>query len=240
MTQTWYGSPQPFDWQAWFERFRQYEQQLQQAATQIEAMQREIAELKNKPPVHVEYHFDQLKVSRLEGTLNIGLTPQGVQDLESFDVSGAAGWSPPVAPAPGSVAGAAPGFATGAAPGPAAGPPFGSFPTDPANARIRGLQTEAAGEVERNLPSALRELADRLQVPINESHLRAIIDDIKKQLNGRVHYYARTTAYPEQGSDEERAEWSRSVLERTKRDVETAIAQYLRGLAQPRSEGEKS
>lgn len=37
----------------------------------------EIAELKNKPPIHVdkiEYKFDQLKVESLDGTLNIGLT----------------------------------------------------------------------------------------------------------------------------------------------------------------------
>ncbi|CAM3789337.1 spore germination protein GerPC [Cohnella lubricantis] len=242
MTQTWYGPPQPFDWQAWFERFRQLEQQLQQAVSQIEDMTREIAELKSKPPVHVEYHFDQLKVSRLEGTLNIGLSPQGLQNMEPFDVSGAGNWSPPYAPVPGTVPGTAPGAVSGdagSAPGAATGPAAVPPPSDATAQRIRGLQAEAASEVERTIPSALHELADQLQVPINEPHLRAIIDDIKKQLNHRVHYYARTTPYPEQGTDEERTNWSRSVLGRTKRDVEAAIAQYLRSLVQSQSEGER-
>jgi len=272
LTPTWYGSPQTFDWQAWFERFRQLEQQVQQTATQMDAMQREIAELKNRTPVHVEYHFDQLKISRLEGTLNIGLTPQGVQGMEQFDVSGAGNWSPSSASAaefaPGAISGdatgdgtgatpgampgaasavpgptaglapnAAPGTAPGAAPGYSPGPAVGFPGADAMNLRIRELQAEAAGDVERSIPSALYKLADQFQVPINEPHLRAIIDDIKKQLNHRVHYYARTTPYPEQGTDEERANWSRSVLGRTKRDVETAIAQYVRSLVQPRSEG---
>lgn len=251
MTQTWYGSPQPFDWQSWFERFRQLEQQVQQTATQMDAMQREIAELKNRTPVHVEYHFDQLKISRLEGTLNIGLTPQGVQGIEQFDVSGGAGkWSPASAsaaefatgaaegPSAGGISGAVPGAASGAAPSAAAGAAVGFPGADALNQRIIGLQTQAAGDVERSLPSALYKLADQFQVPINEPHLRAIIDDIKKQLNQRVHYYARTTPYPEQGTDEERANWNRSVLERTKRDVETAIMQYVRSLVQPSSGGE--
>lgn len=103
--------------------------------------------------------------------------------------------------------------------------------------RIRGLQAEASREVDRSLPSALQALADQFEVPINEVHLRAILDDIKKQLKHRVHYYARTSPYPEQGSDEERANWSRSVLDRTRRDVETAIAQYMRSLVHSPSEG---
>jgi spore germination protein PC len=35
----------------------------------------------------IEYKFDQLKVETLEGTLNIGLTPNGTEAIEDFAVS---------------------------------------------------------------------------------------------------------------------------------------------------------
>ncbi|HHW39137.1 MAG TPA: spore gernimation protein GerPC [Bacillales bacterium] len=33
----------------------------------------------------IEYKFDQLKIERLEGTLNIGLSPQGMNDPDAFE-----------------------------------------------------------------------------------------------------------------------------------------------------------
>ncbi|MBN8207129.1 spore gernimation protein GerPC [Bacillus sp. NTK071] len=44
----------------------------------------------------IEYKFDQLKIERLDGTLNIGLTPNGGADmLEDFTVNGTNGMHPP-------------------------------------------------------------------------------------------------------------------------------------------------
>ncbi len=43
----------------------------------------------------IEYKFDQLKIERLDGTLNIGLTPNGGADmLEDFTVNGHNGMNP--------------------------------------------------------------------------------------------------------------------------------------------------
>ena len=43
----------------------------------------------------IEYKFDQLKIERLDGTLNIGLTPNGGADmLEDFTVNGNNGMNP--------------------------------------------------------------------------------------------------------------------------------------------------
>ncbi|KMM38980.1 spore germination protein GerPC [Guptibacillus hwajinpoensis] len=43
----------------------------------------------------IEYKFDQLKIERLDGTLNIGLTPNGGADmLEDFTVNGTNGMNP--------------------------------------------------------------------------------------------------------------------------------------------------
>jgi len=52
-------------------------------------MQQEIASLKERPPVqigNIEYKFDQLKVETLEGTLNIGLNPTDLNEIDDFSV----------------------------------------------------------------------------------------------------------------------------------------------------------
>jgi len=48
-----------------------------------------IETLKKQPPINVEridYHFDQLKIERLDGTLNIGLNPQDLQEMDEFSI----------------------------------------------------------------------------------------------------------------------------------------------------------
>ncbi|MEC1524035.1 spore germination protein GerPC [Neobacillus niacini] len=52
-------------------------------------LQEEINQLKDKPSIRVdkiEYKFDQLKVETLEGTLNIGLNPSDLANIEDFAV----------------------------------------------------------------------------------------------------------------------------------------------------------
>ncbi|MEH7246650.1 spore germination protein GerPC [Neobacillus niacini] len=55
----------------------------------IQKLQEEMKQLKEKPSVRVdkiEYKFDQLKVETLEGTLNIGLNPSDLANIEDFAV----------------------------------------------------------------------------------------------------------------------------------------------------------
>ncbi|MFJ7745674.1 spore germination protein GerPC [Peribacillus sp. NPDC097295] len=58
----------------------------------------ELTEMKNKPPIHVdriEYKFDQLKVESLDGTLNIGLNPNDLNNIDEFAVN-----NQPIQPGP--------------------------------------------------------------------------------------------------------------------------------------------
>lgn len=57
---------------------------------EIKRLTDEIQQLKNKPPIHVdriEYKFDQLKVESLDGTLNIGLNPNDLNNMDEFAVN---------------------------------------------------------------------------------------------------------------------------------------------------------
>ena len=54
-----------------------------------------IRELQSRAPIHIEkidYHFDQLKIEKLDGTLNIGINPNDLQTMDELSVNG----KPPV------------------------------------------------------------------------------------------------------------------------------------------------
>ncbi|WP_100407426.1 spore germination protein GerPC [Bacillus solitudinis] len=67
------------------------QQKIDQLEKSIQHLQTELNSLKqNKSPSieKIEYKFDQLKVERLEGTLNIGITPNnGDNSIEDFAVN---------------------------------------------------------------------------------------------------------------------------------------------------------
>lgn len=69
---------------------QQQAQQIQELERQLKEFQNEISTLKQQPPStridRLEYKFDQLKIERLEGTLNIGLNPTDPNAVQNFEV----------------------------------------------------------------------------------------------------------------------------------------------------------
>lgn len=66
------------------------EQRILQLELEIKRLSDEMANLKNRPPIRVdkiEYKFDQLKVESLDGTLNIGLNPSDLNNIDEFAVN---------------------------------------------------------------------------------------------------------------------------------------------------------
>ena len=66
------------------------EQRILQLELEIKRLSEEVSNLKNKPPIRVdkiEYKFDQLKVESLNGTLNIGLNPNDLNNIDEFAVN---------------------------------------------------------------------------------------------------------------------------------------------------------
>lgn len=58
--------------------------------TTVSKLTNDLSHIKGRPPIHVdklEYHFDQLKVESLDGTLNIGLNPSDLQGIEDFAIN---------------------------------------------------------------------------------------------------------------------------------------------------------
>lgn len=65
------------------------EKRIQRLEQSVHKLKEEVDALKSRPPIKVdtiEYKFDQLKVETLDGTLNIGLNPSDLQNIEDFAV----------------------------------------------------------------------------------------------------------------------------------------------------------
>ncbi|SDC77244.1 spore germination protein PC [Paenibacillus sp. UNCCL117] len=61
--------------------------------TRLDRMEKELEQVKGQERIRIdkiEYNFDQLKVETLEGTLNVGISPSGLngQDIEDMAVDG--------------------------------------------------------------------------------------------------------------------------------------------------------
>jgi spore germination protein PC len=190
------------DWNAYVQRLCQAEQKIMMMSAQIADLQRQLNELKAKPPIHVEYHFDQLKVNRLEGTLNVGLSSQGIQELESLETPPPASWT------------------------------VVNEQADASDEPIRTLQKEFAVYMDGPAAQALIVQENKLGVKLDEAHRTRVLEDVKKQLNERVRYYGKIEKYPADGTEEEREEWATSVKTKTSRDIEGAFANYLSRLSQ--------
>ncbi|WP_182300453.1 spore germination protein GerPC [Cohnella cholangitidis] len=197
------GYPQPLqapvgsNWTELLQRLHQSELKLQQVVDQLASMQKQLDDLKNKPPLHIEYHFDQLKVNRLEGTLNVGLSPQGIQGIESFEAPDPSCWNVKQEKSEGD-----------------------QLP-------IGALQNEMSDYMNNDASWVLQDLEKQFGIRLEDDHRRKIVEDVKKQLNDRVRFYATTIAYPDKGTDDERKRWNESVKEKTRRDIQAAFSAYL-------------
>ncbi|PLT30424.1 spore germination protein GerPC [Peribacillus deserti] len=93
------------DFHTYFSQLQSYlefqDKRIKDLEAAVHTLSAELRQLKEKPPVNVErieYRFDQLKVERLDGTLNIGLNPQELQNIDEFAVNDAPVHSPYVFP----------------------------------------------------------------------------------------------------------------------------------------------
>ncbi|MGN9866103.1 spore germination protein GerPC [Bacillus swezeyi] len=76
--------------QNWSSYLQQQAVQIERLERQMAAIQLELNQLKENPGTRIdriEYKFDQLKIERLDGTLNIGLNPADPDSVENFEIA---------------------------------------------------------------------------------------------------------------------------------------------------------
>jgi spore germination protein PC len=73
---------QHMNWQS--QKLLQLEQSLQNILHEIETLKKQPTSIVDK----INYQFDQLKIEKLEGTLNIGISPNPGKSIEDFSIDG--------------------------------------------------------------------------------------------------------------------------------------------------------
>ena len=171
-------------YQAFPDYFQQLHSIVMNQETRIQALEKiikdlekELSEMKKRPTLHVEkieYKFDQLKVETLDGTLNIGLNPADLQNIEDFAVQ------------------------NGSIPNQMGYPdPKQQFQ------RSVDLEEEIFQYLETDLPTLIQQTAEKMDRNLGENYLEFIKEDIKKQVPARVQHYLQQMPFRRDSQNEE-------------------------------------
>lgn len=199
-------------WQAWSLDVQMKLKNQQACISMLEqklaAVCDQLKALENKPTYNIEsleYHFDQLKVEKLDGTLNIGMTPPGTSppngDIEQLAVS-----KPEVYPS------AAPGIIQPGAP-------------------YADIQSELYQYLDNQAPQKLMNLEAQYNMPLDPYHRKMIIEDIRRQMPTRINYYMKSLQGDGAAGDQlSSPSYKADVIAKTERDADTAMMQYIQQL----------
>ncbi|KAB7665390.1 spore germination protein GerPC [Bacillus sp. B1-b2] len=161
-----------YDFYQYSEQMKYYLQQVEKRIKHLEqvvnTLTTEIDTLKSRPSVHVDridYSFDQLKIETLEGTLNIGLNPEDLSNIEELSINPN---NPNIQP----------------------NAPFYP-PIDPKQMMNRSMDIEEQMHqfIQLELPDIIRNKQIELHLPEEESYITFIQEDVTKQLPTRIQYY---------------------------------------------------
>lgn len=148
--------------QKMYEQMRFQQQRITQLEAEMQRLQQEVQSLKKNQSSkieRIEYKFDQLKVERLEGTLNIGITPHGGEGaIEDFAVDQNELTVPAMNPQQRLLL-------------------FGN------------IQRQIRDYLNGECYPALNEIEQQKNQLLDADYRQYIIEDIKKQIDSRIHYY---------------------------------------------------
>ncbi|MGG7618467.1 spore germination protein GerPC [Bacillus coreaensis] len=190
-----------------YEYLRQLHQLVESQEHRIRAlernvlqMQKEISQLKERPPVHVdriEYKFDQLKVESLDGTLNIGLNPSDLQGIDEFSVPNQSIKTP--------------------------SPPKQMFQ------RTMELEDIIYEYMGNHLPAIFEITQAKLQTNLDDSYYHFIEEDIKKQIPKRVEHYIREFSSGVIET-EDRSRFEKTITDQFHKEMEHGVEVFIKNL----------
>ena len=205
---------QPSPWQAWAYKVQHTIQELEYTVAELQQQLKQLndrlEQLEKKPTYNIEsieYHFDQLKVEQLDGTLNIGMSAPGApgdfvgdkKPIEQLSI-----------------------------------PQKGQFTKNDATKNYKNIDYD---NIFNNMKtflgtdgiSMLQLLENQYRITLDPHHRRIIIEDIEKQLPGRIRFYAEMLF--NQSSERLSTEQiEQEVLNKTKHDSERALQTYIKQL----------
>ncbi|MCR8641201.1 spore germination protein GerPC [Paenibacillus sp. N1-5-1-14] len=177
-------------------------EKLVEMDNRLKQLQEDIEELKGRSETkidRIEYKFDQLKIEKLDGTLNIGLTPNIGKTIEDFTVNGQSVEQ------------------------------VDQDQQDKRNPSQSGLFTQIQHEVSQFLadevPQELEQLKQSYQIVLGQQYTEVMIEDIRKQIDERIRFYIGPEH--QERSNEEIYNLQLSIVQQVKQDIRVAIRQHI-------------
>jgi spore germination protein PC len=152
----------PFQAQQLFHHLNWQAQMLIHLDQSIQNLHHEIETLtKSSTPTigRIDYKFDQLKIEKLEGILNIGISPQTGKSIEDFSVNGQ----------------------------PLAGRSIESSNED--TSYYTSIQKKINDYLDTDLPIELQRLSTEYRLTLDYEKHTFIIEDLRKQIDERILHY---------------------------------------------------
>lgn len=173
------------------------DERIVQLEKEIKRLTKEIAELNNRPPIHVdkiEYKFDQLKVESLDGTLNIGLNPSDLNNMDELSINKQP--VPPVAPGP--------------------------IPFAMRNQFVQEMSMRLLAE----LPSMIQNAETQIGISLDPSLHDFIRNDVEHQLPKRIDMYLNQSPVQVR-EPQQLEELKTNIYEKVKNDIKAALLQFI-------------
>ena len=197
-----------YEFYQYSEQMRHYLQQLEKRIKSLEqvinSLSNEVDTLKQRPSVHVDridYSFDQLKIETLEGTLNIGINPDDLSNIEELSIN----------------------------PNSPVNQPNGPFypPINPKQMMNRSMDIEEQMHqfIQLQLPDIIRNKQVELNLPEEESYITFIQEDVTKQLPTRIQYYLKQSS--NNRSNEKDYLSNETIIQALKDEMENGVHLFL-------------
>ncbi|UVI33290.1 spore germination protein GerPC [Paenibacillus spongiae] len=179
------------------EQIRQMDAKLQDVIQELKRLKQHNAE---PPVIRNEYRFDLLKVEKLEGTLNIGINPNGSDSdssIEEFAVE-------QTLDAPSLIEKQYPQL-------------------------LPDLQQQVDNYLNNGAYDSLNELESQYKYPLDTQYRKFIVEDVKKQTDKRIRDYLKRVR-PDDATPEQLTSIQQSVYEDVKRDIEKTFESFMKNM----------
>lgn len=186
-----------------FQRLEDHERRIEQLELLIEELQNELNTLRksNSGKIErIEYKFDQLKVERLEGTLNIGITPNGgiePASIEDFSIN-KNDISVPTASQ--------------------------YYPQ-----LFSNVQNQIHDYLNNGCYDQMKLIEEHHQYELDPNYRAFIVDDIRNQIDKRIEYYLKDMS-PKIRNEEEIVEFENAATEKVITDINRTLEEFIKYL----------
>ncbi|MFV9511321.1 spore germination protein GerPC [Tepidibacillus sp. LV47] len=171
------------------QHIRMMEETILQLQTEID----QIKKNQNLSVGKIEYKFDQLKVERLEGTLIIGMSPNGAGTIEDLSLEDQHREDVPIA-------------------------------TKSDHPLFNKIRDSIFHYLENDIYNDLKSMEEKKQFHLKDENYRhLLIEDIKKQIDDRIHLYLNQFA--DQNDDKNQVQ--QKIIEKIKHDIQNGIQNFF-------------